>query len=168
MKKSSCFFHPMLILSLTMVVWLGWGALTYRSTAEVKEKEDKPETIIIKIYDEVKEMGKREGEDFIKREFHFDLDGRRANREEHVLVFSYSSNGQQILSIQVTYYEDDKSQNFQGRAQDIKDINCLISENSAEIKECSFSQEELKNLLPKILEGIKKEKELLKLVRKSG
>jgi hypothetical protein len=168
MKKSSCSFHPLLILSLFVVVWLGWGALTYHSAAEVKEKEDKPETIIIKIYDEVKEMGKREGEDFIKREFHFDLDGRKANREEHVLVFSYFSKGQQILSIQVTYFEDNNSQNFQGRALEIKDINCLISEDSAEIKECSFSQEEIKNLLTKILEGIKKEKELLKLAHKSG
>jgi hypothetical protein len=167
MKKSPCFFSPLLSLCLFLLVWLGWGDLIYGSEARFKEKE-KPETIIVKIYHEVKEMGKREGEEFIKREFHFDLDGRRANREEHVLVFSYFSNGQQILSIQVTYYEDNSSQNFQGRAQVVKDINCLIEDDAAEINKCGYSQEEIKSLLPKILEGIKKEKELLKLVRKSS
>jgi len=131
-----------------------------------KQKKEEPEKTIIEIYDEVKEMGQREGEDFIKREFHFDLDGRRENREEHVLVFSYSSKGQQILSIQITYYEDVSAEDFQGRAQEIKDINCFINDETARINECSYSQEQIKELLPQILKGIKKEKELLKLIRK--
>jgi hypothetical protein len=120
----------------------------------------------MEIYDEVKDMGQRDGEDFLKREFHFDLDGRRENREEHILVFSYFSKNQQIFSIQITYYEDEGSKNYQGLAVDIKDIDCLITDNSVEIKECSYSQEDMKALLPQILEGIKKEKELLKLIRK--
>jgi len=80
-------------------------------------------------------------------------------------VFSYFSKNQQIFSIQITYYEDEGSKNYQGLAKDIKDIDCLITENTVEIKECSYSQEDLKTLLPLILEGIKKEKELLKMIR---
>lgn len=167
MIRSSGFFHPVFVLALLMFLWIGFGDLTYGSPVETKQKKEEPEAVIIKIYDEVREMGKREGEDFIKREFHFDLDGRKANREEHVLVFSYLSKGQQILSIQVTYFEDNDSRNFQGRALVIKDINCLIKDDLVEINECGFSQEEIESLLPKVLEGIKKEKELLKLVRRS-
>ncbi|MFW6140185.1 MAG: hypothetical protein ACOC5S_02385 [Acidobacteriota bacterium] len=166
MRKLPSFFCAAVILSI--FTFAGWGELFYGSVTGDKKKKEEPENIIIKIYEEVKEMGLREGEDFIKREFHFDLDGRRANREEHILVFSYSSNRQQILSIQVTYYEDENNQNYQGRAQVIKDINCSIKDENVQIDESDYSQEQIEKVLPQILEGIKKEKEFLKLVRKSG
>jgi hypothetical protein len=157
----------MKILVAVMVVFLGNGEIVGEFLMPGENKTDTPEKMIVQIYNEVKEMGPRQGEDFIKREFHFDLDGRRQNREEHILVFSYLSRDQQIFSIQITYYQDEDSKNYQGKALDIKDINCLIKDEIAEIKECSYSQKEIKSLLPQILDGIKREKELLKLIRKS-
>lgn len=165
MKKAFLFCPGFITAALFVFFSMGYDDLsgTYRAKNEEKIKD--PEKIILEIYDEVKDMGQREGEDFLKREFHFDLDGRRENREEHILVFSYFSKNQQIFSIQITYYEDEGSKNYQGLAKDIKDIDCLITENTVEIKECSYSQEDMKALLPQILEGIKKEKELLKMIR---
>jgi len=164
-KKAFLFFPGFVTAALFIFFSMGYGDLNGIYRAKNEEKIKDPEKIILEIYDEVKDMGQREGEDFLKREFHFDLDGRRENREEHILVFSYFSKNQQIFSIQITYYEDEGSKNYQGLAKDIKDIDCLITENTVEIKECSYSQEDLKTLLPLILEGIKKEKELLKMIR---
>ncbi|MBD3415211.1 MAG: hypothetical protein GF421_12385 [Candidatus Aminicenantes bacterium] len=157
----------MKILILVMTLFLGSGNFLGMTSLEKEKQTDSPEKIIIQIYHEIKDMGPREGEDFIKREFHFDLDGRKQNREEHILVFSYVSRNQQIFSIQITYYEDENSKDYQGRALEIKDINCLITDETAEIKESSYSQEEIKSLLPQVLKGIQRERELLSLIRKS-
>ncbi len=166
MKKFLSFIFSISALTVFIVVFTGYKSLMYGAELRSNNETVTPETVIMEIYDEIWEMGQREGEDFLKREFHFDLDGRRENREEHILVLSYFSRSQQIFSIQITYYEDEGSKNYQGLAKDIKDIDCLITDDTAEIKECSYSQEDLKTLLPQILEGIKKEKELLKLIRK--
>jgi hypothetical protein len=165
MKKFLSFFFIISTLTVFIVVLNGHKSVLYGAVRRSNNETVTPEAVIMEIYDEVWEMGQREGEDFLKREFHFDLDGRRENREEHILVLSYFSRRQQIFSIQITYYEDEGSKNYQGLAKDIKDIDCLITDDTAEIKECSYSQEEMKVLLPQILEGIKKEKELLKLIR---
>jgi hypothetical protein len=154
------------LLAVFLIIFIGCGDQIYASKIRNGDETDNPEKIIIKIYEEVKEIGLREGEEFIKREFHFDLDGKEQNREEHVLVFSYNSLGKQVLSLQITYYEYENNNKYQGRARDIKDITCLITKDSAEITECHYSQQQIKEILPKILKGIKKEKELLKLVHK--
>jgi hypothetical protein len=165
-KKTSLFFPGFITAALFIVFSMGYGDLNDMYRVKNEEKIRDPKKIIMEIYNEVEEMGQREGEDFLKREFHFDLDGRKENREEHVLIFSYFSKSQQIFSIQITYYEDEGSKNYQGMAIDIKDIDCLITDGAVEIKESSYSKEEMKTLLPQILQGIKKEKELLKMIRK--
>lgn len=152
-------------VTFSLIVFMGWGNSGDRHTIKDKKKNEEPEEIIIKIYDEVKEMGLRDGEDFLKREFHFDLDGRRENREEHILVFSYFSHETQLFSIQITYYQDMNEKDFKGRAKEIRDIDCMIKDHAAEINECGYDQKEVKGLLLQILEGIKREKEILKLVR---
>ncbi len=168
MNQKSDIDNEMKGLILFWIVSLGCGGLIFTFPKTGEDKTSTAEDLIIQIYDEVREMGLREGEDFINRDFHFDLDGRKQNREEHILVFGYSFLEQQIFSIQITYYEDEGSKSYQGRAEKIKDIDCVITDGEAEIKQSRYSKKEIQEILPKILDGIKKEKELLKLIRKSA
>jgi len=121
---------------------------------------------LLDIYREVREMGFRAHEDFIKREFHFDLDGRRSNREEHVVVLSHREGAGDRMIVQVTLFED-----FHGIARprlacETLEIKSLVAGGDVEITRCDFDDSKLRDWLPAILDGIREEIELLRLVRR--
>lgn len=116
------------------------------------------------IYEEVRELGYRENEAFIKREFHFDLDKHATNSEEHVLVLSYNVGDKERLVVQVTYFET-KNNNLIKYAKDIKFISCYISQDKIQMDKCDYDKKEIKLVLKQILEGIQEEKKLFKLIK---
>lgn len=118
--------------------------------------------ILLAIHKEVLELGKRENEDFIKREFHIDLDGNALNHEEHIVVLSQTLCDRDLMTVQVTYFQS--KDNIIKYPKDIKKISCYIKEDDLEIKESAYSEKECKRLLSDILEGIRTEKKLLKLI----
>jgi hypothetical protein len=117
------------------------------------------------IYEEVLELGKREGEDFLKREFFIDLDGDEINKEEQVVVLSHDDGNRKKMIIQVTYFQPRKNNRFIKHAMDNKTVLCFIIEGSPQIKSSDFEETELKTILPGILNGIRDKKKLLQLIR---
>ena len=117
------------------------------------------------IYEEVLELGKREGEDFIKREFFIDLDGDEINKEEQVVVLSYDDGNRKKMIIQVTYFQPRKNNRFIKHAADNKTVLCFIVKGSPQIKSSDFEELELNTILPGILNGIRDKKKLLQLIR---
>ena len=125
-----------------------------------------PSEILKNIYEEVKELGPYENENFLRREFHMDLDGNATNKEEYVMVFSQKIDNIQKMVLQVTYFEQDKSSRFAKNAKETKEIKCELIEKDFKIKSCDYKENKLKKVLSKILTGIQEKKRILKLVKK--
>lgn len=131
-----------------------------------KEGKKEPEDIMRDIYDEVKELGKRENETFIKREFHFDLDENPTNTEEHIVVLIYEIDDKERIVVQVTYFESEGLRGSIKYAKEIKLISCFLKAEELEIDKSDYDKKEINKILPDILKGIKEEKELYKLIER--
>lgn len=131
-----------------------------------KEANKEPEDILKDIYKEVKELGKRENESFIKREFHFDLDENPTNTEEHIVVLIYGMDNKERLVIQVTYFESEGLRGSIKYAKDIKLISCFLESEELKIDKSDYDKKEIKKILPDILKGIIEEKRLYKLIQR--
>ena len=127
------------------------------------KRKKKPTDILKEMYREVKELGSYDNEDFIKREFHINLDGNDINKEEHVVVLINSVGGKERMLVQVTYFEPKKIR-FIKYPKDIKVVLCHMKEDKIEIEKCDYSKKEIKSLLPNILQGIRDKKKILKLI----
>jgi hypothetical protein len=142
--------------------------LSFLSGCPLKKPESKknPEEILKNIHKEVAELGKRKNEDFIKREFHFDLDENPTNTEEHIVVLIYEVEKKERMVVQVTYFETDGLEHSVKYAKDIKLISCSLDSEKLKIEKCDFSKKEMEPLFSDILEGIQEEKKLFKLIDK--
>lgn len=140
------------------------GAADYRvRRGGSQHKIEKPAEVLKDIYKEVMELGKKENEEFVKGEFDFDLDGNEINSEEHIIVLIHGLEDRERIIVQVTYFEPKKGSRTIKYAKDTKVISGLLKKSSLKIDTCDYSAEEVKSLLPKILEGIREEKKLFKL-----
>ena len=163
-------------ISLAKVITIGAAAaLGFKSYAKstvyesfIKKPEQKKDsTEILKIiYKEVKELGARNNEDFIKGEFHIDLDGNHENREEHVVILSHCDGDKEKMIVQVTYFQSGKSSRLIEYAKDVKKILCYIKEDQLEIIKSDYDKCEINSLLLDILKGIREEKKFLKIINR--
>jgi len=142
--------------------------LFYLSERPLDKLENKksPEEILKDIHKEVTELGKRENEYFIKREFHFDLDENPTNTEEHIVVLIYDIEQGERMVVQVTYFETDGLAHSVKYAKDIKLISCNLDSEKLKIEKCDFSKKEMEPLFSDILKGIQEEKKIFKLIDK--
>jgi len=127
------------------------------------QRKKNPEEILKEMYKEIVELGPYNNEDFIKREFHIDLDGDENNSEEHVVFLIQSVGDKEKMIIQVTYFEVKRTRIIK-YAKDIKTILCYVKGDKIEIKKCDYSENDIKSLFPDILQGIRNKKKYLKLL----
>jgi hypothetical protein len=132
---------------------------------KTKQKND-PCKILKEIYKEVSELGSRKNENFIKREFHFDLDKNETNSEEHIVVLIYEVGDREKMVVQVTDFKSRGNKNIIKYANDIRMVFCSLKKDIIEIEKCDYDDKEIKSILPKVLEGIKEEKKLFKLIKR--
>jgi predicted small secreted protein len=122
-----------------------------------------PAEILKEMYKEVVELGPYENDDFIKREFHMELDSDENNSEEHVVFLIQSDGDKESMIIQVTYFNAPRTRIIK-YAKDIKTILCHVKGDDIEIKKCDYSENDIKSLFPDILQGIRNKKKFLKLI----
>jgi len=155
---------PMLSIGAAVCVIAGaaWGPgpVSHATCQAGAEKE--PRQVLLAIYKEVREFGYRDTENFIKREFHFDLDGSMANREEHVVVLSHASGNGEKMILQVTTFSDKTSVGYVRLPVSTLEISCMIEGDVLEIQNSMFDEDTCRRLFPEILLGIQEEKKLLK------
>jgi len=128
-----------------------------------KIKKD-PKIVLREIHEEVKELGSYENEAFVKREFHTDLDGNNENKEEHIVVLIYRVGDRERMLIQVTYFAPKRKNSPIKYPKEIRVILCYLKGDELEFKHCDYNEKEIESLLPDILQGIRKKKEILKLI----
>lgn len=153
-KRGFSFF--LLVFSLFLGVMSG--------TIQEKEFPKKSEGVIKEIYNEVIELKREENQEFIKREFHIELDKNKKNKEEHVLVLIYQVMSRDRIVLQVTYFKPNKRNHIIKNIKEIKKILCYKKEDKIKIEETDYPKERLHSLLGDILKGIREEKRLLKLL----
>ena len=139
---------------------------TYEIPSQKPEGKKTPEEILKDIYKEVFELGKREDENFIKGEFHFNLDENPTNSEEHIVVLIYEAENKERMIVQVTYFEAEGLKYSVKYAKDIKLVTCTLDGEILKIDKCDFKDKEMKSLMRDILKGIQEEKKLYKLIDK--
>jgi hypothetical protein len=155
---------PVTILLAGMIVFASSGIPGKKKTDETFSPED----VLLCIYHEVVELGFRENEVFLKREFHFDLDGREENREEHIVVLCHPYYSYTKFILQVTYFEEGVRIGSGRSALEFKEVCGLIKNGQLEISRNSYSPEEAGTLFPAILAGIKAEKKLFELIKREA
>ncbi len=121
--------------------------------------------LLKKIHDEILSFGINEDPNLIKREFWMDLDGREDNKEEHVVVMRHNDGLNLRMTVQVTYFSEDKSMRFVRFAIDTKTVQCCLKGNDLEIDKSDYTDKEMVRLFRDILAGIRNKKELLKLIK---
>jgi len=134
---------------------------------EVDPKRD-PAPLLLEIFNEVKELGFYENENFLRREFQMNLDGNDNNKEEYIMVFSQKRDGVERMLVQVTYFKPEKDNWMIKHAVETKEIQCNLDGDDVNIRSCDYGEKEARNVLGEILKGIRSEKELLKLIKKDG
>ena len=149
-----------------MHIFTSFASSVPTKSIPIKTKEKKESCKILKeIYKEVSELGSRKNENFIKREFHFDLDKNETNSEEHIVVLIYDIGDKERMVVQVTYFRSRGNKNIIKYAKDIRMVFCSIKKDIIAIEKCDYDDKEIKSILPKVLEGIKEEKKLFKLIK---
>ena len=126
--------------------------------------EKNPAEVLKEIYKEVKELGDSNDKEFLKREFFLDLDHCPANREEHLVVLIHTADDRKKMIVQVTYFEPTRKDSLINIAKDTMSISCFIEEDKIKIEKSDYKDNEIKYLLKEILQGIREEKKLLKLI----
>lgn len=151
-----------------MLIFTFFASSAPNKSISIKTKQKKdPCKILKEIYKEVSELGSRKNENFIKREFHFDLDKNETNSEEHIVVLIYDVGDRERMVIQVTYYKPRGNNNIIKYAKDIRMVFCSLKKDIIEIEKCDYDDKKIKSILPKILEGIREEKKLYKLIKRN-
>ncbi|NIO20092.1 MAG: hypothetical protein GTN76_04945 [Candidatus Aenigmarchaeota archaeon] len=135
----------------------------YDVLTNVRQRKKKPKEILKEMYKEVVELGPYKGEDFIKREFHMELDNDENNSEEHVVFLIQDQGEKERMVIQVTYYQAKRTRIIK-YAKEIKTILCYVKGGEIEIEKCDYSENDIKSLFPDILQGIRNKKKFLKLI----
>lgn len=140
-------------------------------SAEIPDESKKsgrewPEKVLLSIYKEVLDLGFRENENFIKGEFHFDVDGREDNREEHIVFIINPYYDSHKFILQVTYFEAGVRIGSGRAASEYKEMTGFIKKSHVKISKSGFTPEEAGSLFPAILAGIQEEKKLYELIKK--
>jgi len=146
-------FYPAIVMVL---------AFCFGTAAPARAKEDLPETLK-KIYGEVKEMGARPGEDFIKGEFFIGApDDDDTNKDISVFILIQNTGGAEKMKIQVTYMERTKENVRIKIAKETKNIICAVAGGAVRIQHSDYIERELPKLAVEILQAIRDKKKLLK------
>jgi hypothetical protein len=153
----------MVVVLILFISLIGGGAPVFSLSQKTTLHGDLCQ-LLMSIHNEVEEMGFRAQEDFLKREFHLNIDGSTANREEHVVVLCHPhANGEKMI-LQVTYFGEGARGGISRLSKLTREICCLIEDDTLVILSNAFAEEETRNMLPLILRGIQEEKKILKLL----
>lgn len=128
-------------------------------------QKNEPSRFLRDIYDEVQKMGGHGDGNFIKREFHLNLDDNESNKEEHVVVLNHFYSGRNIMLLQVTYFESERENSLIKYAKMTREIECCVLDKGVEIRRCDYDTVEIRELLPNILKGIRQTKKYLHRIR---
>lgn len=120
--------------------------------------------ILRKIYEEVSELGKFPGDDFIKREFFVGPGNDDTYKDIHILILIQNVDDMERMTIQVTYFQRSENNPTVKYAKSMKNISCLFEGDKIDITKSDYDEKELKKFLLEVLRAIRGKKKLLKKI----
>jgi hypothetical protein len=101
--------------------------------------------------------------DYVKNEFHVDLDGRSANKEEHVVFLCYGCPEGTRFVVQVTYFQLVGHDVLVKYADETRQILCTVTNELITVDQSDYTDGEMKRLLKTLIRRVEEENELLRL-----
>jgi len=140
------------------------GSIIKNEFEKMSGIDKNPVEVLKEIYKEVKKLEDSNDKEFLKREFFLDLDHCPANREEHLVVLIHKVDDREKMIVQVTYLKPTKKDRLINIAKDTMSLSCFVEEDKIKIEKSDYKDNEIKYVLKEILQGIREEKKLLKLI----
>jgi hypothetical protein len=125
-------------------------------------KSGKVTTLLKEIYGEVRELGPRPGEDFIRHEFFVGEGDDDTYKDFHLVVLIQDIPGGRRMTVQVTRLVPDPQTPRVKYGRDPKTVVCLIERERLEVSRKDYSEKELMSLLPDLLRAIRDRKKLIR------
>ena len=121
-----------------------------------------PSKVLREIYQEVKELGKFPGDEFIKREFFVGKDDDDTYQDIHALILIQNIDEIEKITIQVTYFQPSENDPTVKYAKDMKSISYALLQDEIVIIKSDYDEKERRKFLPQVLRAIRGKKKLLK------
>lgn len=119
--------------------------------------------LLKKIYDEVKDFGRRPGEDFIKQDFFIgNDDDDDTNKDIHVSILIHEAEGREKLKILVTSMERSRENSRIKVAKGSKNVICIIEHAGIRVESADYRDKELGPLAAEILKAVQNKKRLIR------
>ncbi len=129
--------------------------------SEIPVNKD-PSKVLREIYQEVKELGKFPGAEFIKREFFVGKDDDDTYQDIHALILIQNIDEIEKITIQVTYFQPSENDPTVKYAKDMKSISYALLRDEMVIIKSDYDEKERRKFLPQVLRAIRGKKKLLK------
>ncbi len=121
-----------------------------------------PSKVLREIYQEVKELGKFPGDEFIKREFFVGKDDDDTYQDIHVLILIQNIDEIEKITIQVTYFQPSENDPTVKYAKNMRCISYALLQDEIVILKSDYDEKERRKFLPQVLRAIRGKKKLLK------
>jgi len=140
-------------------------ALTLFTPGEANDpaQEKNAFRLLARIHAEVREFGKRPGEDFIRQDFFIGgEDDDDTNKDIHVGILIRSEGDGETMSIQVTWLERLKADSKVKNARETKTLTCRVRRDDVRILRSDFPPDRVGKLAEDILKAVLDKKRLMK------
>jgi hypothetical protein len=158
-------------VKIALVVWIAFSSFLsgneltdFRSYTGITGEKKDFSKILRKIYEEVVELGKFPGDDFIKREFFIGPGNDDTYKDIHILILIQNVDETERMTIQVTYFQPSENNPTVKYAKSMKNISCLFERDKIDITKSDYDEKELKKFLLEVLRSIQRKKKLLKKI----
>jgi hypothetical protein len=140
-------------------------ALTLVSPGEVtvQTQENSAVRLLARLHAEVREFGKRPGEDFIRQDFFIGgEDDDDTNKDIHVGILIRAEGDGESMAIQVTWLERSKADPRVKNARETKTLTCRVRPDGVRVLNSDFPPDRLERLAKDILKAVIAKKRLMK------
>jgi len=120
---------------------------------------------LTRIYDEVRVMPPRPGEEFVRQEFFIGPDDDDTNKDIFVSVIIAKADAVPFMIAQITWMEHAKSDPRVTYAKETKTLRCLFDPAGLRLEGARFSNRELGDLAHGLLKAVLDKKRLLELIK---
>jgi hypothetical protein len=145
-----------------LVVFFIFFLCSLSSLSATAKKRDIP-AFLKDIYTEIVQLGKYPGYDFFERQFFVGEDEDDTNKDVHCVIMIQDISGSERMTIQLTYMERVQRDPVIGIAREVRNIKCSFDRGNPDLLLSDFSEPEMNNLLPDILNAIRDKKRLMQL-----
>jgi hypothetical protein len=116
-----------------------------------------------KIYDEVREMPRPQGQEFVNQDFFIGgPDDDDTNKDVHVVVLIQAADGTDRMKIQVTYLERSAKDPRVKTAKEAKSLTCVIGGQGLRVIDSEYADGEISGLAKDILQAVQDKKRLIR------